>query len=254
MAQGVGSRVATRAAGGRRPRLRPRRRPHRARLRRQDGRKLWSLQRARRAADAAQAGVVPPFEDTLVVGQGAAAGRLRPAARRRCAGRRRSASPRGTNEVERLVDLIGPVGRVGDLRLRARVPGGGRLRRRASAAALAWTKTVGGTDGVGGDDAHASSAPTRRDRITAWRTPTASAPGRSEALLHRGLGAPLRSAHRWSSATPRATLHLLSRDKRRAAGAPADRRRADRRRRRCVVGGTTASSSPATAACSRSAA
>ena len=40
------------------------------------------------------------------------------------------ATPRGTNDVERLVDLVGRVSRVGDIGLRARLPGRRRLRRR----------------------------------------------------------------------------------------------------------------------------
>ena len=79
-----------------------------------DGRKLWVLQRPGDALTISAAGVVAPFQNTLLVGQGprlTGVDPLRGAIRWEVP----IASPRGTNEVERLADLIGPVVRAGDV-------------------------------------------------------------------------------------------------------------------------------------------
>ena len=79
-----------------------------------NGRKLWSMQRPGDPLVLRQAGVLMPFKNTLVVGF---SGRLvgidpdRGAVRWDTA----VASPRGTNDMERLVDLLGPANRQGDM-------------------------------------------------------------------------------------------------------------------------------------------
>ena len=78
-----------------------------------DGRKLWTFQRPGDALTLAQPGVVSPFKDTLLVGQGPRLVGLDPL-RGNVRWEVVLASPRGTNEVERLADLVGPAARHGD--------------------------------------------------------------------------------------------------------------------------------------------
>ena len=125
-----------------------------------DGRKLWTLQRPGDPLTLAQTGVLSAFKDTLVVGQGPRMTGVDP-----LAGTVRwevpIGSPRGTNEVERLADLVGPALRVGNT-----------LCARSFQAAvgcvdgdrgnLLWTRNGGGTDAVGGDREFRSTVPMRR--------------------------------------------------------------------------------------------
>ena len=135
-------------------------------------RKLWQLQRARRAADAvAGRRASPPSRTPCVVGQGPRMAGIDPIARR-VRWEVALGSPRGANEVERLADLVGPALRTGDLRLRALVPGGGRLRRRrARHAARGPRRSAAPTRSAA--TASSCSAPTRqRPPARAWQTPT----------------------------------------------------------------------------------
>jgi hypothetical protein len=76
------------------------------------GRKLWTQQRPSEPLVLRQNGVLLAVGDTLVVGQGGRLAGLNPAN-----GSIRWEAPigvtRGTNDVERLIDLVGPVSRVG---------------------------------------------------------------------------------------------------------------------------------------------
>jgi outer membrane protein assembly factor BamB len=78
-----------------------------------NGRKLWSQQRSGDPLVLRQAGVLLPYQNTLVVGFSGRMAGLNPdngALRWETA----IATPRGTNDMERLVDLLGPANRVGD--------------------------------------------------------------------------------------------------------------------------------------------
>jgi outer membrane protein assembly factor BamB len=149
-----------------------------------DGRKLWTLQRPGDALTLAQAGVLAPYKNTLLVGQGvrlAAVDPLRGALQWEAP----LAAPRGTNEVERLADLIGPMLRVGD-RVCARAFQSAVACVDASRGTVAWTRNVGGTDAVGGN-AEVIVGADASDRITAWKTTNGDVAWTSERLLHRGL-------------------------------------------------------------------
>ena len=98
-----------------------------------------------------QAGVLLAVGDTLVVGLSGRLVGLNPAQRQRRAGRRRSPSPRGTNDVERLVDLVGPRQPGRRRGLRAGLPGGVGCVDAARGTVL-WTKPANGAEGVAGDD------------------------------------------------------------------------------------------------------
>lgn len=153
-----------------------------------DGRWLWRLQRSGEALTLAQAGVVAPHGDTLLVGQGprlAAVDPLRGTLRWEVP----IATPRGTNEVERLADLVGPAVRVGSVvcaRAFQQAVGCADVDRPTQL----WSRPSGGTQAVGGDADRLFGAD-GSDRVTAWRTSSGEVLWTSERFLHRGLSGAL---------------------------------------------------------------
>lgn len=149
-----------------------------------DGRRLWTYQRPGDALTLAQAGVVAPFRNTLLVGQGQRLTALDPL-RGSVGWEVALASPRGSNEVERLADLIGPAVRVGD-RICARAFQAAVGCADASRGALLWSRNVGGANAVASDAEHVVGADAS-DRITAWRAANGDVAWTNEKLLHREL-------------------------------------------------------------------
>jgi outer membrane protein assembly factor BamB len=173
-----------------------------------DGRKLWLLQRPGDALTLSSTGVVVPFKNTLLVGQGprlAGVDPLRGGVRWEVA----LASPRGTNEVERLADLIGPVVRAGDV-VCARAFQSAVGCADAERGTLLWTKNVGGTQAIGGD-AELVLGADATDRITAWRTPSGEVAWTSERFLYRGLSAPARVGRSIAFGDVEGHVHFLDR-------------------------------------------
>ena len=79
-----------------------------------DGRKIWELKRPGEPLTLAKAGVLTAYKDTLIVGQGARLAGIDPV-KGQLRWEASVATPRGTNEVERLADLVGPAVRQGEL-------------------------------------------------------------------------------------------------------------------------------------------
>ena len=77
-----------------------------------DGRKLWTLQRPGEPLTLAKGGVLAAYQDTLLAGQGARLVGIDPT-RGSLRWEVAVAAPRGTNEVERLADLLAPAVRIG---------------------------------------------------------------------------------------------------------------------------------------------
>ena len=153
-----------------------------------DGRRLWSLQRPGDALTLSQGGVIAAYKDTLLVGQGPRLAALDPL-RGTLRWEVPMASPRGTNEVERLADLLGPAVRLGD-RYCARAFQSAVACVDASRGALLWSRNAGGTDAVGGNEELVFGADAS-DRITAWRTASGDVAWSQETLLYRGLSGAL---------------------------------------------------------------
>lgn len=174
-----------------------------------DGRKLWRVQRPGDPLTLAQSGVLAAFRNTLVVGQGPRMAGLDPLTGS-VQWEAPLASPRGTNEVERLADLVGPVARVGtSLCARAFQSAIGCVD--AERGFLRWTKTSGGTDAVAADDEVVVAADAS-DRITAWRTGSGEVLWSSEKLLHHGLSAPLVMGRTVVFGDAEGLVHWLARD------------------------------------------
>lgn len=176
----------------------------------QDGTRLWMLQRPSDPLTLAQGGVIAPFKDTLLAGQGPRLAGLDPLngeVRWEVA----VGSPRGTNEVERLADLVAPYGRVGDLVcVRSFQAAVGCVD--AEHGTVAWTKSAGGTDGIAVDERFVFGADAS-DRITAWTVKSGEVAWQSDKLLYRGLGAPLSTPQAVVFGDAEGIVHFLSADK-----------------------------------------
>jgi len=114
-----------------------------------DGKKLWVYARAGDALTLSQAGVLTSWQDTLLFGLGARLTALDP-----LKGTIRwevpVAAPRGTNEVERLADLVGPASRVGSVYcIRAFQNGIGCID--AERVTALWSVNLSGGQSVGAD-------------------------------------------------------------------------------------------------------
>lgn len=177
-----------------------------------DGRRLWTVQRSGEALTLAQPGVIAAFQNTLVVGIGAVMMGIDPttgSVRWELA----ITSPRGTNEVERLNDLVGPLLRVGD-RLCARafqtavgcveVTGPDR-------ALLRWSRLAGGQQAVGGDADFVVGADAN-DRISAWKASGGELAWTNERMLYRGLSAPLSIGKAVVFGDSEGQVHFLDRE------------------------------------------
>lgn len=149
-----------------------------------DGRLLWRQQRPGDPLTLAQSGVLLPVGNELLVGLGPRLVALDPvqgALRWEVA----LASPRGTNEVERLADLVGPAVRTG-ARVCARAFQASVACVDVDRRALAWSRQTGGGQAVAADD-RVLLATNASDRVTAWRQDSGSALWSTDKFLHRGL-------------------------------------------------------------------
>lgn len=174
-----------------------------------DGRKLWTLQRPGDPLTLSHSGVLAAFKDTLVVGQGPRLAGLDPL-RGTVRWELPVATPRGANEVERLADLVGPAARIADvLCVRAFQSAVGCVN--AERGTLAWSKNIGGTDAVAGDEQYVFGADAS-DRLSAWRTPSGEVAWTSDSLLYRALSAPLSVGRALVFGDADGIVHWLSRD------------------------------------------
>ena len=178
-----------------------------------DGRRLWTLQRPGEALTLAQPGLLAAHRNTLVAGLGAVMVGIEPT-RGSVRWEVPITSPRGTNEVERLNDLVGPVLRVGDsLCARAFQTAVGCMDTARNT--LRWSRTAGGLTAVGGDADYVFGAD-GADRISAWRAATGDLAWTNERLLYRALGAPVSVGRTVVFADFEGQVHFLAREDGRA--------------------------------------
>nr|WP_245587269.1 outer membrane protein assembly factor BamB [Comamonas composti] len=153
-----------------------------------NGRKLWAAQRPGEPLVLRQPGVLMAVGNTLVAGLSGRLVGLDPDS-----GSVRwevpLASPRGTNDVERLVDLVGTVSRVGDsVCARAFQASVGCVDART--ASVRWTQPSKGSDGIAGDEQAIFGAESN-GTVQAWRRVDGSRLWSVDKLQHRRLTAPL---------------------------------------------------------------
>ena len=173
------------------------------------GRRLWNQQRPGEPLVLRQSGVMLAVGDTLVVGL---AGRLVGLNPLNGTVRWEApiATPRGTNDVERLVDLVGTVSRIGTSvcarAFQARV---GCVE--AERGTVAWTKPAAGAEGLHGDERLVFG--TESDgRVIAWRRDNGERAWTSDRLQYRSLTAPLALGRSVVLGDGSGLVHMLSRE------------------------------------------
>lgn len=175
----------------------------------QTGRKLWTQQRPGEPLVLRHPGVMLAVGDTLVVGLSGRLVGLNP-----LNGTVRweapLATPRGINDVERLVDLVGSVSRVGEtVCARAFQASVGCVN--AARGSVLWTKRANGYEGVHGDEQLVFG--TEADgKVLAWRRDNGERVWVNERLQHRGLTAPLALGRSVVVGDSTGLVHLLSRE------------------------------------------
>lgn len=175
----------------------------------QSGRRLWTQQRPNEPLVLRQSGAMLAVGNTLVVGLGGRLAGLDPSSGS-VQWEAPIASPRGINDVERLVDLVGRVSRDGDnVCVRAFQASIGCVN--AAQGQLLWTKPANGMQGIHGDDRLLFG--TEADgTVLAWRRTDGGRIWSSEQLRYRGLTAPLVAGRSVVVGDATGFIHLLSRE------------------------------------------
>ena len=173
------------------------------------GRRLWTQQRPGEALVLRQAGVLLAVGDTLVVGLGGRLVGMNPGN-----GTTRweapIATPRGTNDVERLVDVIGRVSREADV-LCARAFQAAVACVNAGRGNVLWTKPASGSVGLHGDEKLVFGVESD-GKVMAWQRADGQLAWSSEQLRHRGISTPLAVGRSVVVGDASGLVHWLSRE------------------------------------------
>lgn len=175
----------------------------------QTGRRLWVQQRTAENLVLRKPGVLLAVGDTLVTGVGGRLVGLNPA---NGSSRWESpiAAPRGTNDVERLVDLTGSVSRVGDnVCARAYYANVGCVD--TTRGVLIWSKPASGAEGLSGDDRFVYGTESNGS-VVAWRRADGERAWSMDRFKYRTLTAPLAVGRSLIIGEDTGTLHLVSRE------------------------------------------
>lgn len=172
------------------------------------GRRLWTQTRTGEPLVLRQPGLLMAVGDTLVVGLGARLVGMNP-----LNGTSRwelpLASPRGTNDIERLVDLVAGVARQGDtVCVRAFQAAVGCVD--AARGTLLWTKPAAGASGLSGDGRLLLGVEFD-DTLVAWQGADGERSWSSTQLRHRRLTGPLLLGPGLVVGDEGGRLHFLSR-------------------------------------------
>ena len=172
------------------------------------GRKLWTQQRPGEPLVLRQPGALLAVGDTLVAGLGGRLTGLNPGN-----GSVRwelpMATPRGVNDIERLVDLVGPVSRLKEsVCARAFQASVGCVN--AERGSLLWTRTADGSQGLDGDERLVFGVESD-GKVIAWQRADGERAWTSEDLRYRGLTAPRVVGRSIAVGDAAGFVHLLSR-------------------------------------------
>ncbi|MFG6487160.1 outer membrane protein assembly factor BamB [Roseateles sp. BYS78W] len=174
-----------------------------------DGRKIWELKRPGEPLTLAKAGVLTSYKDTLIVGQGARLAGVDPV-NGQLRWEASVATPRGTNEVERLADLVGPAVRQGDL-ICARAFQSSVGCVNAERGSALWNRIVGGTNGIGADE-QVVVAGDASDRLSAWKLSNGDLAWSADQFQRRKLSAPVLLNKQVLVGDFEGQVHLLDRE------------------------------------------
>jgi outer membrane assembly lipoprotein YfgL len=173
------------------------------------GKKLWANQRSNtEPLVLSKAGTILAVGDTLVVGQGGRLVGINPG-NGSVRWEAPIASPRGTNDIERLVDLVGSTSRIGDV-VCARAFQAAVGCVNASRGTLLWNRPANGAEGLHGD-ADLIFGTETDGKIMAWRRSDGTPAWQSDRLLYRSLSAPLAVGRSVVIGDNSGNLHMLSR-------------------------------------------
>lgn len=172
------------------------------------GRRLWQQQRTGEALVLAQSGVLVAAGDTLIAGLGGRLVGLSPAN-----GATRWSAPiatgRGTNEIERLVDLVSGVSRLGDqICVRAFQAAVGCVDINKNS--VIWSKPAAGSSGIHGDQDALFGTETN-GKVWSWRRSNGEVLWTSDMLRFRSLSAPLLVGRLIAVGDDSGNVHFLSR-------------------------------------------
>lgn len=155
----------------------------------QSGRKLWQNQRPGEALVLRQAGVLMAVRDALVAGFSGRLVGLNPA-NGAVLWDAAVASPRGTNDIERLVDLVAGVRRDDDVVCTRAFQAAVACIDTAARGKLLWRRVAAGSVGLHGDKEQVFGAESD-GRLMAWRANDGELVWQSDKLRYRDLSAPL---------------------------------------------------------------
>jgi outer membrane assembly lipoprotein YfgL len=155
----------------------------------QSGRKLWQNQRPGEALVLRQAGVLLAVRDTLVTGFSGRLLGLNPA-NGTTLWDAAVAVPRGTNDIERLVDLVAGVRRDDNIVCVRAFQAAVACVDTALRGKLLWRRVAVGSVGLHGDKEQVFGVESD-GRLMAWRATDGELVWQSDKLRYRDLGAPL---------------------------------------------------------------
>lgn len=171
------------------------------------GQRLWIQRRVGEPLILRHSGVLMAIEDTLVVGSSGSllgldpnSGSIRWDAR--------VGAARGTNDVERLVELVGPIARIGtNVCVRAYQSAVGCVD--AKRGDVSWTHAANGAEGVDGDK-DVLIGVEGNGKVIAWRRSNGERIWETDRLLYRKLTAPLLLGRSVVIGDESGLLHFLS--------------------------------------------
>jgi len=172
------------------------------------GQKLWSQQRTGDPLVLQQAGLLIPLGDTLLAGWGGRLVALNPNTGS-VLWETLVGSTRGTNEVERLVDLVAGASRQGQT-LCVRAFQSSVACVDANRGATLWTRPAQGHEGLDGDDKLVFGVESD-SKVLAWQRQGGQPAWTQDALRFRGLSAPLVLGRSVVMGDDNGLVHFLSR-------------------------------------------
>ena len=174
-----------------------------------NGARIWTQSRPGEPLVLGEGGVLLAVGNTLVAGLSARMTGLDPLSGN-VQWQALLASSRGTNEVERLVDLVGNVSRVGDS-VCARAFGAAVGCVDTSRGVVAWSKPAKGTQGLGGDADRVYGSESDGS-VQAWNRSSGASAWRIERFKYRELGTPIAVGRVVVIGDREGNVHVLSRE------------------------------------------
>ena len=173
----------------------------------QNGARLWTQRREGEPLVLRQQGVLMPYGNTLLVGLSGRLVGMNPD-NGNVEWEAPLASPRGTNDVERLVDLVGPASRVGNaICARAFQASVGCVD--ANSGRTAWAQTAKGAVGITSDAEYVFGTESN-GIVQAWNLADGEKRWSVDRFQHRKLTAPLVLGRSVVTADESGLVHILS--------------------------------------------